>query len=320
MSPVVVNIIAPVSALSRRTRLAKIATHLYRSGGREIRHYGWLRNSTEQGEIYLDFPTQTKYLVRGGGYGNKSTRLKYIVWMLRVFYQALILPRQSTIWALGFESAFPVAIASIAKKHKLIFDDADRFSLAFPIPRSLIPIVQKLEEWTSIRSDVHVIPGIARYDFQSAKFFELKNTPSEREIQKARELFSQKNWPKNTLVVNINGWLGQDRGIPVMLDVARQMTSDDIVFLIAGKPDCLAAKDLIMLPNVQYLGQLSNAEALASYFASDYVVTYYNPKLAINQLAESNKWGDAIMIGVGVIANKEVKTANFLEKVDAGIF
>jgi hypothetical protein len=73
------------------------------------------------------------------------------------------------------------------------------------------------------------------------------------------------------------------------------------------------------MKNVQYLGEVSNAEALSSYLVSDFVFTYYNPSSIINTLAASNKWGDALKTGIGVIVNKEVVTANYLADAQVSI-
>ncbi len=248
------------------------------------------------------------------------TRLLYLVWVVRAFFAALQFPRGSTVWALGWESAFPAVLASKIKNFDVIFDDADRFSLIFSLPGLLRKIIVALEKWTSRNSLVHLIPGGARYDFESEKFHELKNTPSAIEVQAAEDIYKKREWPQADLVVNVNGWLGSDRGIPIICRVAKELQNENIKFIVAGKPDCPEALDFISLENVKYIGKVSNAEALASYFASDYVFTYYNPKTRINRLAESNKWGDAIKIGVGVIVNSEVQTADYLVAQEAGIF
>jgi hypothetical protein len=86
----------------------------------------------------------------------------------------------------------------------------------------------------------------------------------------------------------------------------------DVGFLLAGEIACDSAMKLSKLSNVRYFGRLSNAEALSLYCHSDFVFTYYAPDSCINRMAESNKWGDAIKLGVGIIVNSEVVTANYL--------
>ncbi|ARN70862.1 hypothetical protein BST91_03965 [Nonlabens tegetincola] len=50
------------------------------------------------------------------------------------------------VWALGFESAFPLLLASKIKGFKLYFDDADRFSMLFNFPKPLKFGIQFLEK------------------------------------------------------------------------------------------------------------------------------------------------------------------------------
>jgi len=143
--------------------------------------------------------------------------------------------------------------------------------------------------------------------------------PSENEITKAKDIFKKTEFPRADLVININGWLHETRGIDVALELSKRFLGDSVHFLVAGGIAGDGAMSLIRQKNVTYLGRVSNSEALASYFASDFVLTYFKPNIIINTLAESNKWGDAIKCGIGVIVNEEVKTAEYLRAVSACI-
>ncbi|MCJ8319675.1 MAG: hypothetical protein MJK12_08570 [Colwellia sp.] len=310
------DIIAPLSSLSNRTRLFKLAKFmLLQDKNTAIKHVGWQRIKGESEEIYFSTATiQKKILMSGGGYGGKKVKLLYILWMIKVFFYCLRLPADKAVWALGFETAFPALLASKFRKNKVIFDDADRFSMVFSMPSLIKSMVEKLERYTSRNVFMHIIPGKERYDFESNNFFILKNMPSQSELDLAQEIFKNKVWPKAGLIINVNGWLGEDRGMAAALALSQAFKNDDFKIILAGKIDCPAAKALSQQDNVVYLGSVSNSEALASYLCSDFVLTYYDPKHKINQFAESNKWGDAIMSGVKIIVNSEVKTAQFLNK------
>ncbi|OKY26755.1 MULTISPECIES: glycosyltransferase family protein [Thalassotalea] len=310
------TIIAPVSSLSNRTRLFKLANFLFNDKKvNSLKHIAWIRDASEA--IEKELPThkiETKALITGGGYGGKLTKLLYIWWMLRVFGYCLLRKDNSPIWALGFETAFPALLAAKIRKFDIIFDDADRFSLVFPFPSFIKRCIQALEEYTSTRVLMHVIPGEDRYKQLSKNMFTLKNTPSREELSKAKKLYRENNWPTSKIIININGWLGKDRGMNAALYIANKFQSDEIKFIVAGKVDCKAAQELISLDNVSYLGKVSNAMALASYFSSDYVLTYYDPAIEINKFAQSNKWGDALSTNTNIIVNSEVKTAKSLRK------
>ena len=241
----------------------------------------------------------------------------YFTWMMKLFFKSFSFKKDQTVWALGFESAFPLLLASKIKGFKLYFDDADRFSMLLNFPSIIKKILQVLERYTSRNVYMHLIPVRERYDFESDRFKILPNMPSETEIIKAKDIYKEKQWIKADIVININGWLGDGRGMKTILETSKLLNKKNIAFILAGKLDCVEAKELSKLRNVQYIGEVSNAEALSSYLASDFVFTYYDPSSIINTFAASNKWGDALKTGVGVIVNTEVSTANYLREANA---
>lgn len=317
MTSKIVTVVAPLSALSRRTRLFKLARYL-QANARTVQHIAWERCPGEGVERGLDNDIEKRFLLKGGGYGTRHARAMYPIWMLRVLIACLGIERNHTVWALGFESAFPAVVAGKFRGFKVVFDDADRFSLLFPLPAWLRGVVARLEAWTSRNSDVHIVPGEERYDFDSNKFLVVRNMPSLIELQAARRIGPPER-PDADLVININGWLGSGRGMATALQVARRLQGERVAFLLVGKIDCEEAEEMTRLDNVVSLGEVSNASALATYLASDYVFTYYKPNTVINRFAQSNKWGDAVKTSVGVIVNSEVETAEYLRKAGAAI-
>ncbi|MEZ9922309.1 hypothetical protein AB4342_19555, partial [Vibrio breoganii] len=112
-----------------------------------------------------------------------------------------------TVWALGFESAFPALIASKIKGFKIIFDDADRFSMLFNFPKRIARILESLEKYTSYNVACHVVPGTSRYDFHSESMFTLKNLPSKNVIEESKAIYSKSltEWPDAKIVIYVNG-------------------------------------------------------------------------------------------------------------------
>jgi hypothetical protein len=302
--------IAPLASLSKRTRLYKISTFLKMKYSEiNISHFGWERVKNEVDESDFNFEIEKRIILCGGGYSSRKVRLMYFIWMLTVFYNCLrYVKKNQNVWALGFESAFPAILAGKIKGFKVYFDDADRFSLIFGMPKPLLKIVQILEKYTSKKSFLHIIPGRERYDFESEKYFILKNMPSENELENAKMLYNNENYIKAKIVINVNGWLGETRGMYHAVQIAKKF-ENRLAIILAGNLACEQAVELSKLPNVQYLGTVTNAVALSSYFASDFVLTLFDPSIKINILAESNKWGDAVKIGIGIIVNNEIITA-----------
>lgn len=312
-------IISPTSSISKRTRLYKLAIFLYESGIKNITHIGWERIKGEHNETLLPFKIKKEVILKGGGYGGPTIRRFYFFWMAKLFFKSFSINKRSKVWALGFESAFPLLLASKIKGFKLYFDDADRFSMLINFPFFFNKIIQSLEKLTSRLSFKHIIPVVERYDFTSNRFHIIRNSPSKSELLKAKKISKNKKWIKASLVININGWLGKGRGMKTALDLYNSLINDDIAFILAGRLDSEEAIELSKKDKVQFLGEVSNAEALASYLNSDLVYTYYDPLHEINRYAASNKWGDAIKTETGIIVNSEVKTADYLKNIGMSI-
>lgn len=307
-------IVAPLSALSKRTRLFKLASYVFAERPQfKVTHIGWEREPGERVEEYLsDKEIGKDIILQGGGYGGNGIRLYYLKWAWRVFFRSLRFEKDAKVWALGLETALPVMLAGKVRGFDVVFDDADRLSMLFKFPFGLNKFIDKVEALVSRRVGAHVIPGVERYPYSSSKFFVVKNLPSHQQLEKARVIFQSREWPRAKFVLNVNGWLGAGRGIDKVLALSKAMVGESFLIILAGKADCAAANELISRDNVAYLGVVNNSEALASYMASDFVFTYYDPRFLINRLAESNKWGDAIKTGVGIIVNREVRTAQGL--------
>lgn len=311
-----VLLIAPLSAIRKRTRLAKMVSVLVENNV-SVEFLGWER---EPGELdtfrWKDPRIHERIILRGGGYTSRKTRIMYFAWMPLVFWHVLRMGRSKVVFCLGWETAFPAYIASWFNGARIVFDDADRFSMVVGLPIPLVKVVQYLERWLSERSVVHLIPGWSRYDWHHKTMRVLQNTPSRSDVKSAHEIEIQK--PSADLVVYVNGWIGRTRGAPVFLRVMDSLSRSNrkVVMLVAGRIDSPEGRKLIGLPNVKYYGEIPQVEALALYRVSDVVLTFYDPSVPINRLAESNKWGDCILFGTPFIVNEEVQTAR--RYVEAG--
>lgn len=318
------KVIAPLSSLSNRTRLFKLATYIYEiKEEKKITHIGWERASGEREEKYLgSLNINKRIILKGGGYGGAKTKVMYIFWMMAVFlYCLLFVNSKSKVWALGFESAFPALLASKIRRYKVIFDDADRFSMVFDFPKPVGVLIEAMEKFTSLNVDCHVVPGTSRYDFYSNRMYTLKNLPSRSVVKRAERLYrkSSQKWPDAKILIYVNGWLGFGRGMGVALDISNYFSGQDVAFIVAGKLDCIEAEELVKKKQVLYVGNISNEEAISCYYASDFVLTYYDPSSSVNRHAESNKWGDAMVTCTAVLVNSEVETAKWLKDIGAAI-
>ncbi|MCX2758277.1 hypothetical protein OQJ65_08595 [Vibrio sp. Sgm 22] len=311
-----INIIAPVPSLSRRTRLYKLAQNLL-GNNLKLSHFYWSRSVNDSREDFLESIDKIEGL--NGGGSKVAIRMKYFIWMLNVFIHAIRLPNKSVVWALGFESAFPCVIASIVKKHRVVYDDADRFSMLFPFPKMIRKILERLELYTSNKCLVHVVPTPDRYSSKFTNIFVLPNVPSDREIIESYGLAKNRSRPDASVVVYYNGWIGENRGLTNLVRLRKELSPSELHIIVAGRVDGDLAKSFIDMDGVNYIGEVSQKECLSYYYLSDYIYTYYDPSLEINRYAMSNKWGDALFTNTAIIVNNEVEYSDVLIESGLGV-
>lgn len=311
--------IAPLPALRKRTRLAKMVPVML-ARGHTIRFYGWERIKGEaEAFVWGLDAVEEDVLMRGGGYASRWARALYPIWMLKVFLRVLFLGRNRLLFCLGWETAFPALLAARLTGSRVVFDDADRFSMILRLPGAAGAVLRWLEQWASRRASVHIIPGFSRYEWRHDRMVLLRNSPLSADFEAAKLFTPQR--PQAAVVLYANGWIGQTRGAPIflkLLEIAR-LRGIDLHIVIAGRVDGVAAPFLVADPDVTFLGELSQRDALSWYTVVDGVLTYYDPAIAINRKAESNKWGDAVFFGCPIIVNSEVETAQSLIEAGAAL-
>ncbi len=303
-----IAIIAPAAALRLPKRFARMAPILIRAGY-NVRYIGWERRKGEAHELAWGSPHVTEeHILRGGGHGSRHARAMYPLWMLSVFWKALRLGK-GPIACLGWETAFPARVAAIFTGAPILFDDGDRFSMLLKLPKPLHLLLQALEHWTSRASFLHIVPGLSRYEWHGDNMMVLRNAPTASDLEAARR--SAPPRPSARLVLYANGWLGETRGAPILLEAMERLTRSDtdVVMITAGRVDSENGRKLLAHPRVEHRGEVSAEEALALYHSSDLALTLYDPSIEINRHAESNKWGDCVHVGTPFIVNSEVETA-----------
>ena len=316
-----IHMIAPLSAPELRTRLAKQVGVLTQAGY-PVSFSGWERVRGEA-DGAAAFPLSGRRIIlRGGGYGKKTTLLFYPLWSLRVFFHVLFMPRDARLLCLGFETAAPALLASLFSRRRIVFDDADRFSMTFPLPGVLGRIVARLEQWASQKAFRHIVPGLERYSWRNAGMVTLRNTPALEDFRGAARLDIAQELgipaADGAFTIYANGWIGETRGAPILLALMKvlQRRGVPVRLLVMGRGDGNAFAELIAREDVLAFADKPQQIALAAYTISDLLFTYYDPRIPINRLAASNKWGDAIYMGRTFVVNSEVETAGHF--VDRG--
>lgn len=305
--------IAPLPAFKKRTRLAKMVP-VFLGRNYMVHLLGWERSNNELAQYrWDDARVRETTILRGGGYVSRKARMMYPLWMMMVFISVLRLGKNRILFCLGWETAFPALLASQFTRSKVIFDDADRFSMIMSLPKPLHAGLVALEKWTSAKSFIHLVPGWTRYNWRNDKMMILRNSPNHSDFTSARKTVLAKDVTR--LNVYINGWVGDTRGAPIFLSALNAISNQGggVVFHIAGRVDSPEGERLVSHEKSVFYGEVSQAKALEIYTISDLVLTYYDPAIEINRHAESNKWGDCVFFNTPFVVNSEVITAeNFV--------
>jgi glycosyltransferase involved in cell wall biosynthesis len=296
-------IVVQQESLRERPRVHKLAAILLSLGKPvEIWKFGDAHQNSE-----LDFPVRN---LISSKWRAGSPVLRYLVWMVAVYVNRWRHGRKSPFFAVGFDSAFPLSFLPGTSRW-LVFDNLDNISLNYRWPRWLAPMVRGFESWVARRAKLHIVPSRARWSGDELNLRIVTNTPSREALEKASALAKQRGYSRQgPFTIYVNGWLSPTRGIQSLLcatDILRKK-SVEIRVLVAGRLASRESEELIRLNCAEYAGLLPNAEALALYFRSDLAFTYYDPSIAINRVAESQKWTDCWGTGTPFVANAGIQT------------
>ncbi len=305
-----VIVVAPAKGPEERVRLRKLV-QLLQEMGHPVEFWGWERG----GEQTEPHPNLTlKILHRGGGYGGKAMLLHYPRWMAKLWWNFLFNTKGRPLYCLSFDTAVSAAFAF---RKRFIFDEADNFSMLSNWPGWMRKTFEICENIAAKKSKIHLLPSKFRTKKVRSNDRFLPNMPTRSAVDQAKAMASERGYaPGPVLTVLVTGRLVADRGIAPILEAYRRLGPEKLHLLVAGRTFAAESEDLIKEPGVEYLGVVTNEEALALNYRAHLTLTYYDPALEINRVAEPNKWGDCLATNTPFLVNSEVVTAK--EYIDAG--
>lgn len=295
--------------MRKRTRLAKVGRYL-EDRGIGVRFLGWERHRGELARLAWDGDLiQERAILRGGGYATRAARLMYPLWMAMVLFRCLALAKGTVVWCLGWETAFPARIAGAVRGLTIVFDDADRFSMLIRLPGPLQWALVRLEQWTSRRCTLHLVPGWSRYEWRHTSMKLLRNSPLRADYEYARSVAQHR--ADEAIKLYVNGWIAWDTGARIVLKALDILKERDVAcrLTVAGRVASNDGEALILRPEADFKGELPQRKALELYRTCDLALTLYDPSVPINRHAESNKWGDCVFLETPFVVNSEVETA-----------
>lgn len=246
-------------------------------------------------------------LVRFADSRSRRAPGDYLRWTAAVALQAVRAPSGGLYYALGLDCALPLALTSVMKQSRVIYDNNDNFALRYRMPRLLAGAVSVIEAWVARRSLLHIVPAPSRWLRGGPNLRIVRNVPSRSLVDQALELARTRGYQRpSRFTLYVNGWLTEGRGMGTLMAALQMVDVRELKVVIAGRIGCEAASELAGWPCVEYVGELGVVEALATYFRTHAAFTYYDPSVPINVLAEPTKWGDCVVTGTAFIANQEI--------------
>lgn len=303
----------------RSAELRKLVAVL-KSRNESVEFWCWARTAQDRADATRSGDRQAlRLLLIGGSHRNHWLAVWYVVWMVRVGWRLMLSPGNARYICERFESAFPAACLSLIRPVSFLYLDSDNVSLSHRWPSVIRWILERLERFTASRSRVHVVPSHSRWKFDDANLRILKNWPTTHHAGEARRRAEQLTYRRSDDVLNVyvSGWLPATRGLRMIREAAQRVVGESIHFIVAGQCHCEDALRLASMPNVEYLGSVDSATALAQCYRAHVVLAFYDPHIAINRVAEPNKWYDCIVTGTPFITNHRIETA--IPYLDSGV-
>lgn len=238
----------------------------------------------------------------------------YCLWVSKLFFFFLSKADRNTIYFCSrLDAAFPAYfVGFFGVKIKYIYLDRDAYHMAYKLG-VFRPLIKFIETSVASKALRHFIPGESRNFTKLSNVCVIHNTPSFDFLEKAKVLSEEKK-RSIKFTVYINGWLTDTRGSGFILKAVKKLDPEVYNVYVAGPSECEAIDELKELPVVEYLGQISNIEALSYYYLSDVVFSFYDPSIEVNRNAEPNKWYDCAFTGTAFITNNGIATYNLFKK------
>ncbi|MBB1315836.1 hypothetical protein [Aliivibrio sp. SR45-2] len=273
-----------------------------------IRAFCWLRN-----ESVRDHEGRETYILQGGGFGGRKLLFFYPLWMLMVFFKFLCYKQEKDeiIFAIDFDSAFPLYLAKkFNRSLRYIYDIHDEFAIRYRLPKIIKRFIRWLDRKTRSAAELTIHVDDIRVSEIDDEYIVIHNSPEDFYQERIVDF----NEP-NERIFCISGLLTAGRGMTSLINFAKYSNAK---FIVAGELVDDSAKAFVALPNVDYLGYISQAELFCKVTVCDAIFSLYDPSLEINRLAASNKLYDAMMLGIPVITNRGLAMTNVVTDLQCG--
>lgn len=304
----VIEFVSPADYGDVRNR--KVARYL-KSRGFSLSFVGWDRGKKSADS---DLFESIKYILKGGGECNKVTPLYYCMFIIKVFIRYLFVDKnvsKKLLYAVNFEAAFAIWLASKFRKVNYTYDIWDELALSHSFPKMIKNFIRFFDK--KIRKSavfyIHVDTNRVS-DIDNSNYVIVYNSPYD---------YYKKQQPEYSLENSfaVTGYFSNVRGLESILEFAKN--NKDIKFIVIGEfLNKNTEREYLNTPNVEYYHFMPQEQLFEKIRNCRGIFSLYDPKLEINQLAASNKLYDAMMLGIPAIVNNEIKTAHFVKNKNIG--
>lgn len=288
-------------------RVTKYAKVLH-SEGHTLDFVGWQRVEKEQANPYFNKLT---YIQKGYGFNNKWLIFGYFFWMIRLFFKALFFPKYDWIYVVDFECAFPVRLANIFRRQKIVYDIYDEFAIRYKLPGVAKWIIQEMDYFSRRGSHTVIHVDESRVSPRDKKYIIIENSPMDYYENRSFKVDIKP-------VFAVTGWMTDRRGTESIYKFL--MDHSEYKFLVIGNiTDPEMKKKYLAQANVEYHDMMPQDEVFERTKDCAGIFALYDPSVEINRKAASNKSFDALMLGKILITNEGILMAEKVKSMNIGL-
>lgn len=273
---------------------------------------GWDREGAHTSFELLRKNMFVKRLKIKAPYARIQLLLYYPLFWAWVFSN-LIIYRPKIIHACDLDAIVPGYVFKKLFSTKLIFDNFDRYAMAFVPPkhRTIYSLVNIIEEMLAYKSDALItvsedrLSSFGKYRPDHSEV--IMNCPDSKAFED--KPISNADEHRNLILVYAGG-IARDRGLLLINQAIENLR--DVHLLLAGRVFDDTMKHLLRNPNIRYVGLIRSDKVLDLESVADVMPILYDPSVPINRVASPNKLFDAMMLGVPVITNVCKEIVNYV--------
>jgi len=280
--------------------------HALLEAGHKVTIIGWNRNQ----EVLDDKLKIDRFLVEvvrceissGFGLGIKGILKLFLfqIFLLRTLWQKRSF--YDVIHAADFDTVIPAYLMKIIYRKKLVYDIYDYYAEAFSVPKSIVPVIKKIDNSIISRSDAVIITNESRVkqinDATPRKLVIIHNSPADTNVVNSVRQRQQ-------FTISYVGILQEHRFIKEMLQIVALNPHFNLQIAGFGKLEGLCKEYGDKFQNITFHGKVSYKDSLDIAGKSDVLFAIYDPKIPNHKYSSPNKLYEAMMLAKPLIVCRD---------------